>query len=555
MPGPHLWPHQRAAVRSAVDAVGRQPSGLWTMPTGTGKTVAFATFAWELGFERTLVLVHRDELIRQTLQTFQWVWPGATQGVIQADTNEWNRQVVVASVQSLHANRLPQYDPDLYDLIIVDEAHHAAAVSWERILEHFSARFVLGVTATPFRLDGRGLDSAFGPEPLYVYPLRQAIEDGRLVRILQYGINTFTDLNNVKVQHGDFQVGELSNAVNTPERNKVVVDAFVEKASARRAVGFCVDLQHVYDLTDVFNSRGIKATYVDGELAYPERRRRLHAFRSGEFQVMLNCGVLTEGFDDPGVDCILCARPTKSRAFYTQTIGRGLRLFEGKSDCMILDYTDNCRKHKLITVTQLLGARAEMLDVGGADVLDAIDSENQRLVEQLEIADLSPLMWRSELVQPWPDIPALDGYAPVHVWEEGPASEKQERFLAAFQLGITRKLTKGEASYLIERCLEMDAKYPQPPTGKQAYFLRMSGVDSTGMSKREASEWIGFLKGGGRVSEFAEWKHRQDQEKRRKQFFQQRHGRSMKPRSEKVIKELGLDSGSNAKIWGIDIDN
>jgi superfamily II DNA or RNA helicase len=552
MPGPHLWPHQQGAIRSAVDAVGRQKSGLWAMPTGTGKTVAFSRFAWEMGFDRTLVMVHRDELVQQTLKTFGWVWPGASQGVIQGELDQWNRNVVVASVQSLHSRRLPRYDPSLYDLVIVDEAHHAAANSWGNVLDHFDAKFVLGVTATPERFDGRGLDHIFGDEPLYVYPLRQAIEDERLVRIIQYGIKTYVNLDKVKVQRGDFQTGELSAAVNTPERNKIIVDAYLEKARGRRAAAFCVDLQHVYDLAETFDGAGVSVSFVDGNMPKDERRARLAAFRAGRFDVMVNCEVLTEGFDDPGLSCILGCRPTKSRGLLTQMIGRGLRLHEGKSNCMILDFSDNCHRHKLASVFSLLGARGDIETAEGSDVLEAIDHENNRLVEQEEIADLSPLMWQSELVQPWPDIPALDGYTERFAWQEKTASAKQEKFLSAFKLGITRKLTKGEASYLIERCLEMEAKFPTPPTSKQAYYLRLHQVEPDGMTKREASEWIGFLKGGGAPQDFVEWKRKNDQDKRKKQFWAAKGGQ--KKRSKKVIDELGLEQNPNAGIWGVNLD-
>jgi superfamily II DNA or RNA helicase len=558
--GPSLWPHQRAAINAALNATASKQSGLWALPTGTGKTIGFTTFAKELDPERVLVLVHRDELIGQTLKAFQWVWPEASQGVIKGELDEWNRRMVVASIQSLHSKRLERYDQDLFDLVIADEAHHYSSESWGAALQYFQPRFTLGVTATPERLDGKGLDHLFGEEPLYVYPLRQAIEDGRLVRIKQRQIETRIDLDKVKVQGGDFQVGALSDAVNTPERNRIVVDAYLREAKGRRAAAFCVDTRHVSDLLDEFLSAGVTATQVTGTTPLDDRRHRLELFRRGEIEVMVNCNVLAEGFDDPGMSAILMARPTKSRGLYTQAIGRGLRLCEGKKDCLILDFTDNCRRHKLASVFSLLGARGEIEDASGEDVLDAVDEDNERLVREGAAADMRPLRWSSADVPPWPDIPALDGYTARFPWQDTQPSEKQLKFLAAFKLGIKREITKGEASYLINRCLEMEAKHPTPPTSKQEYFLRMRGVNASKMSKREASEMIGYLKGGGTVEGFDAWRIEKEKERRKerkkKNYWVSRASR--KPtsgkRNKKIIEQLGLDPNPNSKIWGVGIE-
>jgi superfamily II DNA or RNA helicase len=177
-----LWPHQRAAIEAAFRA-GRSglTRGLWVMPTGTGKTLAFASLAAQVG-EPTLVLVHRDELARQARAAFQQVWPGAPAATLPEDG--WQQaQVLVATVQGLRT-RLEQIPTDRFRLVVVDEAHHAPAASWDQAIQHFRPRLLLGCTATPTRLDGKDLGDVFGHPPLFQYGLAQAIEPVAALRSL-----------------------------------------------------------------------------------------------------------------------------------------------------------------------------------------------------------------------------------------------------------------------------------------------------------------------------------------------------------------------------------
>lgn len=496
-----LWPHQKAAIKTAMDviSVGRK-SGLWALPTGTGKTVAFTTLARRLHSENnwgsTLILVHRDELIQQTISTLEWLWPKSTRGVIKGPLNEINRDVVVASVQSLHADRLERFPRDLFDLLIADEAHHYSdSTTWSKPLEWFDAKFILGVTATPERHDGQGLER-FGERPIYHYPLRRAIEDGQLVRLRQYGIETGTDLDGVKRRMGDFVTSDLSREVNTPERNMIAADAYMEHAEGRRAIVFCVDRQHIQDMTATFNDMGITATFVDGTLPTEERRSALSAFRDGRFKACVSCEVLTEGFDDPGVSAVIMARPTGSRPWYTQAVGRGLRLFDGKDDLVVLDLTDNSRKHKLVTALSLLGKpdQSEMVDANGRDVINAVDEEIAELERVAKIQSNRPLTWRVEERSPWPELPTLNGYVETEHWHSDVASPKQEKFIASFGVDIGRHITKGEASWLINQCLELDQEYPQEATiGQKRLLLRRKVVtasEAESLTKREASRLI-----------------------------------------------------------------
>ena len=471
----NLYPHQVAALAAVKSYIkSDHTAGLIGMPTGTGKTVIFCTLGHDLGWP-TLILVHRDELVTQTIDTLEWVWPAASAGVIKAERNEWcGHDAVVASVASLHGGRLKRMPRDRFGLIVVDEAHHATADSWVRVLDYFDSRFILGCTATPERFDGRSLADRFGDKALFTYQLRDAIEDGQLARLTQYQIHTDASLDGVAYRMGDYAEGELARAVNTPARNRVIVEAFQGHASSRRAIAFCVDVQHGRDLAKAFRDAGIRAECVTGATPIDERRQLLADFAAGKIRVMANCQVLTEGFDDPSVDCILMARPTASRGLYTQCIGRGLRKFPGKSDCLVLDITDNSTKHKLVTVLDLLGA-GQATDAAGGDVLEAVDDDIHRAEQSRVIARRQVLTWRLEHVCPWPELPTLRGYVPIAPWHNDAATTKQVDYINKFGLAIDRELTKGECGWLIDRALQYEAAFPTPATYKQQRCLRYFG--------------------------------------------------------------------------------
>ena len=495
-----LRPYQEEAHLAALEAINAgQRMGLWVKPTGTGKTRAAVAVAETLDVP-TLFLVHRDELVTQTVNTFQQLWSSASIGVVKAERNEWQEpHIVVASVQTLNKKRLETIPRDRFGLLIADECHHTPAPTWSRAITWFESGFRLGMTATPDRLDGKGLAEWFGPAPLYVYSLPQAIKDSWLVKLRQYAVETDVDLDGVAVRAGDFAEGDLSNAVNTDGRNKAVAEAYQEHARGRRAVVFAVDLDHVRNLAQVFQDAGIKTASITGKDHIEDRRETLRAFARGEIEVLINCEVCTEGFDDRGISCIIMARPTKSRALYTQCVGRGLRLCPeiGKEDLIVLDITDNCRKHKLITACSLLGAK-KIHDANGQDVLAAAEQEEEdeqiHQEELLAAAERLPIAWRLESVCPWPLLPDLSDYVPRFAWHHQPASEKQLQMLVRAGLELKREFTKGEASHLIDQVMLLETNFPTPATAKQEWFLRYSGVWEEGMSKKEASRKIAELK-------------------------------------------------------------
>lgn len=495
-----LRPYQFAAVDATLDAIDRrQPSGLLSMPTGCGKTVTFATLAERLRWP-TLVIAHREELLTQAEGTFRRIWPGVRVGIIRGERDEWNADlygrapdVVIASVASLHAKRLQRIPRNRFRLIIADECHHAVADSWVRAIEHFDARFVLGCTATPERADGKALAAMFGERPLFSFPLRSAIVQGFLARLTQYAVETTADLDGVSKRTGDLADGELARAVNTPARNRVVLEAWQAYAADRRTLAFAVDVQHAIDLAETFIAKGIAAATVTGETPRDERKQMLADFAVGRIRVLNNCAVLTEGFDDPEISAILMARPTCSRTLYQQCIGRGLRLAPGKTDALILDFVDNSKRHKLVSVLDLLGA-PHARNARGRDVLDVVDADQAEAERRHEIETLRPLAWRLAAICPWPELPTLAGYVACEQWHFEKASDKQLAYLGSFGVDAGRELTRGEASHLIDRLRECEAVTPVPATDKQVYCLQHAGLWRAGMGKREASRLIGELK-------------------------------------------------------------
>ena len=365
---------------------------LIALPTGTGKTVVFANLLRHHGIEKKLlVLVHRRELAEQAFKKLRAANPGIKIGTEMGQDEAWRAdQIVIAGVQTIGttngAARLRRFDPNEFGAIVCDEAHHAIASTYMRVFDHFclfaedNKKLLLGVTATPVRSDGRGLNGAF-QEIVHKMSILEAITQGWLCDLKAYRIRTNIDLDAVRAyRDGDFVESELGTAINTPLRNSRIVRNWLELGENRKTVVFCVTVQHARDLAAAFKSEGVNADCVWGE--DPERAAKLDRHKRGDLTVLTSCGVLTEGYDDWQISCILLARPTKSELLFTQMIGRGTRIEEGignmveardqgrptvKPDCIVIDVVDNSRTHRLVNMATLFGYEADH-DFRGARV-------------------------------------------------------------------------------------------------------------------------------------------------------------------------------------------
>lgn len=374
-----LRPYQRQCLEAIEKAywkgVRRQ---LVCLPTGTGKTVVFAHLPQHLKMKkRMLVLAHREELLDQAVDKFRRANPDLPVGVEQAERRAADDdRVVVASVQTLsreRSERLARFAPEAFSIVVVDEAHHAVAPSYRRVLEHFgffapdTKRLLVGVTATPRRGDDKGLDEIF-QEIVFRKTLREMIEAKFLCDLSGWRVESETSLDGVATRHGDFVAGQLSDRVNVEARNGLIVAAYREKLDGRRAIAFCVDVQHAIDLSERFRGAGVSCRPVWGDMPRERRVDALAAFSRGDVKVLTNCNVLTEGYDEPLVEGILLSRPTQSALLYVQMVGRGLRPAPGKAGLIVIDIVDASRKHSLVSLPTLFGL-SEKFDLEGKSLL------------------------------------------------------------------------------------------------------------------------------------------------------------------------------------------
>lgn len=350
-----LRPYQTEAIdRFRSSPVQR---GVIVLPTGCGKTIMGLSLAKQVG-GRTLWLAHREELISQPIKSLRAVWPEMRPGVVKAERNEYARDFVFASIQTAHRdNRLQNLNR--FDLVIADESHHSTAGTWQKVIEHVGCfepggPRLLGLTATPERTDGIGLDNVF-EETVYQYQMLEAIKDGYLVppRMTHWPIKV--DLDAVKVSGGDFNGGALDTALLEGEIVREVADAWQAKAENRKSIIFTVSIAQAELIAEELKRRGVAADHISGETPKEQRRHKIKDFESGKIWVLVNVMVLSEGFDEPSVGCIQIARPTKSKSLYVQMIGRGLRLHMGKSDCIFIDMVALSKKHTLMQAPVIFG--------------------------------------------------------------------------------------------------------------------------------------------------------------------------------------------------------
>jgi ATP-dependent helicase IRC3 len=335
---------------------------------------------------QTLILAHRRELVEQAARHCVNAYPGKTVEIDMAKSHASGvADITVASVMTLQRDeRLEKYNPENFKLVLVDEAHHIVAPGYMKVLEHFGLSTkradspnLVGVSATFSRFDGLRLGTAID-EIVYHKDYVDMIDEKWLSGVMFTTVKSTADITKVKRQSGggDFVTSELSNAVNTDQVNEVTVRSWLAKAGDRKStLVFCVDLAHVAGLTQTFRKYGLDARFVTGDTHKLERGEILDAFKRGEFPVLLNCGVFTEGTDIPNIDCVVLARPTRSRNLLVQMIGRGMRLHKGKENCHVIDMVASLETG-IVTVPTLFGLDPGEL-VSGA-TLDDMKSTKER---------------------------------------------------------------------------------------------------------------------------------------------------------------------------------
>ncbi|MFF0788086.1 DUF3427 domain-containing protein [Streptomyces spiralis] len=346
------FPHQRdmlERLRVEREIRGRHRN-LLVAATGTGKTVMAALDYRNLcrrsanGRPRLLFMAHRKEILNQSLRTYQEVLDDASFGELLhagEDPREWNH--VFASVQSLNVRRLEQLAPDHFDVIVIDEFHHATAATYRRVIDHFAPKELLGLTATPERMDGLNVqDEFFEGRVAAEMRLWEALENDLLCPFHYFGIPDGTDLRNLGWQRGAYADQDLANLyTGNDARARIVLKQIRNKVSqpgAMRALGFCVSKAHARFMADFFRKANFKAVALDSDSPTDVRARALRDLRDGELQVIFSVDLFNEGLDIPDVDTLLLLRPTNSATIFLQQLGRGLRRTAAKPVLTVLDF-------------------------------------------------------------------------------------------------------------------------------------------------------------------------------------------------------------------------
>lgn len=468
---------------------------LLVLPTGCGKTIVFAKVTEDCvrRGDRVLILAHRGELLEQAADKIRQS-TGLECAVEKAEETcmgSWFR-VVVGSVQTMmREKRLGQFPEDYFQTIIIDEAHHCISDSYQKVLNHFSSAKILGVTATPDRGDMRNLGSYF--ESLsYEYTLPKAIKEGYLSPIKALTIPLKIDMTGVGVQAGDFKASDISTALDPYLQG--IAQEMEKYCKDKKTVVFLPLVKTSQKFRDLLNAHGFRAAEVNG--GSQDRSEVLEAFDRGEYNVLCNSMLLTEGWDCPSVDCVVVLRPTKVRSLYCQMVGRGTRLSPGKDHLLLLDFLWHTERHELCHPASLICQDEEVakkmtehieqagcpVDIEEAEKTAAEDVVVQReeaLAKQLEEMKrrkkklVDPLQFEMSI-----QAEDLSGYVPAFGWEMGPPSEKQKATLEKLGILPDQIENAGKAAKILDR---LDKRKEEGlTTPKQIRFLEGRGFQHVG---------------------------------------------------------------------------
>ena len=477
---------------------------LLVLPTGCGKTIVFAKVTEDCvrRGDRVLILAHRGELLDQAADKIAKATKlgCATEKAEQSCLGSWFR-VVVGSVQTLmREKRLGQFPADYFNTIIIDEAHHSISDSYQKILQHFDKARVLGVTATPDRGDMQNLGQVFD-SLAYEYTLPKAIKAGFLSPIKALTIPLKLDLSGVSMQSGDFKAGDIATALD-PYLYQIA-DEMEKYCKNRKTVVFLPLVKTSQKFRDILTEKGFKAAEVNGESK--DRAEVLEAFDRGDYNVLCNSMLLTEGWDCPSVDCIVVLRPTKVRSLYSQMVGRGTRLHPGKEHLLLLDFLWHTERHELCHPADLICTDREvaqkmtenMEEACGCpvDIEEAEKKASEDVIAEREESLAKRLREmrnrKKKLVDPLQfemSIQAEDlaGYVPAFGWELAPPSDSQKKELEKRGILPDDIDNAGKASMILDRLHKRQEEGLTTP--KQIRCLEKYGFQHVGTWSFEAGK-------------------------------------------------------------------
>ncbi len=548
-----LRPYQSACVKSILDAKKEgHRSVLIVVPTGCGKTVIIAAVIQALYPEKGMFIAHRQELVfqaRDKISEFTGFQVEIEMGEMKS-TNEaglWTpaANTIISTVQTHTAGgdgggRMSKFLPEEFNNLYFDETHHATSPSWKRIKEHYFQNpnlFLLGVTATPDRLDEEALGQVFD-HVAFEYEIKQAIDDGWLVPIEPYNVPIESlDFSRIRTTAGDLNSGDLAKIMEAEKPLHGVAGSTIEIIGDKRGLGFASSVYHAQTLSNIFNRhRAGMSACVSGKTDNDERQFIVKKFLQGDIQFLWNCDVFGEGFDDPNIDYIVDAKPTKSRSKFAQKIGRGARPHESiahrlndcpspflrrtmiaasrKPFCTVISFTGDSGRHKLITPADILGGNYSDETVQAVNLIlkrspgrakkvgELLEEEEKRQIEakarqaeeekRKSIIGVARVKYKLERFDPFD----AAGIRPVveRGWnKDKPLTEKMISFLKRNEFNPD-SFSYARASQLIG--LIMERREKKLCTFKQMKLLRKYDYD-TNISMEEASELIDRLAENG----------------------------------------------------------
>lgn len=340
--------------------------GIVILPTGTGKTYLSA-FDSQNAKGRILFVVHRLDILAQSKSTFEKVYPNAKIGFLTGEIkdNVSDSKILFASKDSLrNPEILKSFSQDEFDYIIVDEVHHGQAPTYKIVLDYFTPNvFMLGLTATPDRMDRKDIFELFDYQKAYEYTLNDAIENGFLVPYTYYGLKDNIDYNNIRHNGNKYNVADLDRHLIIKERNEKIYEEYLNKGKGNKALGFCCSIAHANSMANFFNEKGIPSVAITSETI--NRDNEVEKFRNSKYTVAFTVDLFNEGVDFPDLRVLLFLRPTESKTIFFQQLGRGLRLCGGKESVVVIDFIGNYRKANNIRKYLSKGGEAKVNEGNG----------------------------------------------------------------------------------------------------------------------------------------------------------------------------------------------
>lgn len=503
--------YQTQCIDSVFKAMDKGVSKMiLSLATGAGKTFVASRIASR--FNRILFMSHTEELIDQSgvamlnefypdfsiskmiedsgglIDYFRDNKDNGMFGIVKADMFNINGKITLASFQTIH-RRLDRIPSDHFDLIIIDECHLSGAKTVVKTINHFAPKLLVGLTATPHRADGANLADIFD-EITFQYGIANAIQDGYLVELDATQVKTQISLDKVRTTAGEFNYKDLVQTVDTPQRNKLIVESYKKYAEGKQNLIFCVDVQHAMNLCQAFKDAGYSAEFIVGDTELtPDRKAVIDRFKNGQTQILTNVMVLTAGFDHPGIGCLTMAAPTKSLTRFIQQIGRATRTLPGvidgintaeeriaaikkstKPHCVVLDVVDTSNRHKIVNTWTLDKDKpAEEKTFTTQEKREAmIVARKKREFEATTKADKSVNLFQLPLIKLSNSLKMKD-----------PATVAQLSYLSALGYDtVSQNWTKGSAN---------EALSNDPAPDNWVWVLKKAGYDvSNGVTRAEA---------------------------------------------------------------------